>query len=300
MTELVTIQNPKPIFDFEVNKVEEMDLATLRRSHRENTPNGDPIRGLYHFQAIERVGALCQKHGLNYQIEEIFAAQNRNKTQPGVSLLPSVEKQYGDKAVEAHILRRIYTTIRIDDGEDDELTTTLAIAFHQDGLQVAIGPCVKICHNQCILSADRRVADYGKDKVSTEQVFSIVDDWLGNFSSQMTEDRQRIQRLKAKTVTVQELYTYIGLLTAMRVAHDSSDKALSSTVDAYPLNQGQITDFTESVLKLMQQKGMLTAWDIYNAATELYKPQRADLPTLIPQNSTFAATLVSFCEQGIA
>lgn len=300
MTELATIQNPKPIFDFEVNKVEEMDLATLRRSHRENTPNGDPIRGLYHFQAIERVGALCQKHGLNYQIEEIFAAQNRNKTQPGVSLLPSVEKQYGDKAVEAHILRRIYTTIRIDDGEDDELTTTLAIAFHQDGLQVAIGPCVKICHNQCILSADRRVADYGKDKVSTEQVFSIVDDWLGNFSSQMTEDRQRIQRLKAKTVTVQELYTYIGLLTAMRVAHDSSDKALSSTVDAYPLNQGQITDFTESVLKLMQQKGMLTAWDIYNAATELYKPQRADLPTLIPQNSTFAATLVSFCEQGIA
>lgn len=300
MTELATIQNPKPIFDFEVNKVEEMDLATLRRSHRENTPNGDPIRGMYHFQVVDRIGGLCQKHGLNYQIEEIFAAQNRNKTQPGVSLLPSVEKQYGDKAVEAHILRRIYTTIRIDDGEDDELTTTLAIAFHQDGLQVAIGPCVKICHNQCILSADRRVADYGKDKVSTEQVFSIVDDWLGNFSSQMTEDRQRIQRLKAKTVTVQELYTYIGLLTAMRVAHDSSDKTLSSTVDAYPLNQGQITDFTESVLKLMQQKGMLTAWDIYNAATELYKPQRADLPTLIPQNSTFAATLVSFCEQGIA
>lgn len=299
MNDLTTIQSPKQSFDFEFNKVEEMDLATLRRSHRENTPNGDPIRGLYHFQVIERIGTLCQKHGLNYQIEEIFAAQNRNKTQPGVVVLPRVEEQYGAKAVEAHILRRIYTTIRIDNGEDDELTTTLAIAFHQDGLQVAIGPCVKICHNQCILSADRKVADYGKDKVSTEQVFSIVDDWLGNFSSQMTEDRNRIQRLKAKTVTIQELYTYLGLLTAMRVAHDSSDRALSSKVDTYPLNQSQISDFAERVLKLIQQKKTLTAWDLYNAATELYKPHRADFPTLIPQNSTFAATLVSFCEQGI-
>ena len=38
------------------------------------------------------------------QVEEIFAAQNRNKTQPGVSILPQVEQIHGEKAVEAHIL----------------------------------------------------------------------------------------------------------------------------------------------------------------------------------------------------
>ena len=50
--------------------------------------------------------------------------------------------------------------------ETDELTTTLVIAFHQDGIQAAIGPCVRVCHNQCILSPERSVSNYGKDKVT--------------------------------------------------------------------------------------------------------------------------------------
>ena len=74
---------------------------------------------------------ICQKHNLNYEVEEIFAAQNKNKAQPGVVVLPQVEQKYGAMAVEAHILRRVYTTIRIKEWETDELTTTLVIAFHQ-------------------------------------------------------------------------------------------------------------------------------------------------------------------------
>mgnify|MGYP001064426154 CR=1 FL=1 len=38
----------------------------------------------------------------------------------------------------------LFTTIRIKDWETDELTTTLVVAYHQDGVQAAIGPCVKL------------------------------------------------------------------------------------------------------------------------------------------------------------
>ena len=48
------------------------------------------------------------------------------------------EQTYGEKAVEAHVLRRIFTTIRILNGDTDELTTTLVVAYHQDGIQAAI------------------------------------------------------------------------------------------------------------------------------------------------------------------
>lgn len=299
MTNLTSIQNQKQFFDFETNSVETMDLATLRRTHRENDIHDNPMRGIYHFQVIERAAQLCEQHGLNYQIEEIFAAQNRNKTQPGVSIIRREEKEYGDKAVEAHILRRVFATIRIDNDQTDELTTTLALAFHQDGLQAAIGPCVKICHNQCILSPERSVADYGKNKVTTEEVFLTIDGWLKEFCSQMGEDRERIRRLQNTIVTEQQIYTYIGLLTSLRVAHDSSDKSLSSKIDTYPLNQSQISIFTENVLKLLQQKNTITAWDLYNVATELYKPGRTDFPSMIPQNGAFAETLFSFCEERI-
>ena len=280
-------------FNFSVNNIETMSLDTLRRTHKENDIYGQPVKGIYHYEVIQRMVDLCEKHNLNYEVEEIFAAQNKNKNQPGVVVLPQVEREFGVQAVEAHILRRIYTTIRINDWETDELTTTLVVAFHQDGIQAAIGPCVKICHNQCILSPERSVANYGRDKVTTEELFDRVDEWLSNFHTNMTEDRERIKRLKSKVVSPTELYAFIGLLTAIRVSHDSADKRLSSQVDTYPLNQGQISVFTEDLLKLNLEKGKITLWDIYNVATELYKPGRTDIPAMIPQNGALAELLLS-------
>ena len=280
-------------FNFSVNNIETMSLDTLRRTHKENDIYGQPVKGIYHYEVIQRMADLCEKHNLNYEVEEIFAAQNKNKNQPGVVVLPQVEREFGVQAVEAHILRRIYTTIRINDWETDELTTTLVVAFHQDGIQAAIGPCVKICHNQCILSPERSVANYGRDKVTTEELFDRVDEWLSNFHTNMTEDRERIKRLKSKVVSPTELYAFIGLLTAIRVSHDSADKRLSSQVDTYPLNQGQISIFTEDLLKLNLEKGKITLWDIYNVATELYKPGRTDIPAMIPQNGALAELLLS-------
>lgn len=145
MATLTTLQKNQKQFDFKTNNIEVMDIDTLQRTHKENNVYGSPLKGIYHYQAILQVAELCRKHNLNYEIEEIFAAQNKNKTEPGVIVLPEVEKTFGERAVEAHVLRRIFTTIRIKEWETDELTTTLVIAFHQDGIQVAIGPCVKIC-----------------------------------------------------------------------------------------------------------------------------------------------------------
>lgn len=281
-------------FDFENNAVESMSLETLKRTHKENDIYGRPVRGIYHYQVIDNITAICEKYNLNYEVEEIFAAQNRNKNQPGVVILPQVEEQFGTKAVEAHVLRRVYTTIQIKDWETDELTTTLAIAYHQDGIQVAIGPCVKICHNQCVLGAQRSATNYGQGKVSTEEIFSKVDEWLKNFEAEMNEDREKIKRLKSTVISAEQIYIIIGLLTATRVAHDSKDKRLSAKVDTYPLNQAQISVFTEDLLKLHEEKAQITAWDVYNVATELYKPQKADFPTLIPQNVAFADMITNF------
>ena len=251
-------------FDFQKNGIEVMNFETLQRTYKENDIYNNPVQGIYHYQVIRRMMDICEKYNLDYEVEEIFAAQNRNKTQSGVSILPQVEQTHGEKAVEAHILRRIFATIRIRDWETDELTTTLVVAYHQDGIQAAIGPCVKICHNQCILSPQRSISNYGKKKVTTDELFETVDGWLANFEVNMNEDIARIQRLKRRIIPMEEIYLYIGLLTALRVSHDSSDRNLSSTVETYPLNQSQISVFTEEVLKLAMSKGQITAWDLYN------------------------------------
>ena len=289
----MTVMERQQQFDFQKNGIEVMNFETLQRTYKENDIYNNPVQGIYHYQVIRRMMDICEKYNLDYEVEEIFAAQNRNKTQPGVSILPQVEQTHGEKAVEAHILRRIFATIRIRDWETDELTTTLVVAYHQDGIQAAIGPCVKICHNQCILSPQRSISNYGKKKVTTDELFETVDGWLANFEVNMNEDIARIQRLKRRIIPMEEIYLYIGLLTALRVSHDSSDRNLSSTVETYPLNQSQISIFTEEVLKLAMSKGQITAWELYNIATAIYKPGKTDFPALIPQNGAMAELLLS-------
>ena len=289
----MTVMERQQQFDFQKNGIEVMNFETLQRTYKENDIYNNPVQGIYHYQVIRCMMDICEKYNLDYEVEEIFAAQNRNKTQPGVSILPQVEQTYGEKAVEAHILRRIFATIRIRDWETDELTTTLVVAYHQDGIQAAIGPCVKICHNQCILSPQRQRQMCIRDRVTTDELFETVDGWLANFEVNMNEDIARIQRLKRRIIPMEEIYLYIGLLIALRVSHDSSDRNLSSTVETYPLNQSQISIFTEEVLKLAMSKGQITAWDLYNVATEIYKPGKTDFPALIPQNGAMAELLLS-------
>lgn len=294
-TAIITAQQPLTFLNFQEEPVQTMDLATLKRTQKEHI-GGVPLREIYHFDAIERALDLCSKHGLDYQIEEIFAAHNKNKQFPGTSLLEQAEAQYGKNAVEAHILRRVFTTIRINNFETEELTTTLVLAYHQDGIQAAIGPCVKACHNQCIMYAERRAFTYGKEKLSIEGLFETMDGWLGDFKNIMSADRARIEMLKNARLSHEQVLTFIGVLASIRVAHDSRDKSLRDIVETYPLNNTQVNTVTEELLKMMQNKPFLTGWEVYNAMTLRYKPEEAEIPTLIPQNFAAVETLTNFTQ----
>ena len=96
-------------FDFQNNNIEVLDLDTLKATHKENDIYGNPLRGVYHYEVINRVMDICKNSGLNYEVEEIFAAQNRSRQNPGVVILPQVEAIHGANAAQAHILRRVYT-----------------------------------------------------------------------------------------------------------------------------------------------------------------------------------------------
>lgn len=274
-------------FNFQDNSVEIMSLETLKRTHKENDIYGSPLKDLYHYQYIEKIANLCENAGLDFEIEEIFAAQNKSRQLPGVVLLPQVEAQHGINAVEAHILRRVYSTIRIKDGEDSETTTTIAIAYHQDGIQVGFGPCVRVCHNQTIMGSERISSNYGKSGVTTNEMFATVGKWLDNFFEYRETDLRIIEQMKQINCTQEDVLRLIGMLTSLRVMKDSDNKNLSSQVKQYPFTQSQISRFTEDYLERNLQTKNTTLWDVYNIATELYKPDKMEIPNVLNQNFEF-------------
>lgn len=280
--------NEDKFFDFEKAKTQVITLEQLSRTHREDDVYGNPLRGIYHFDLFNKVIDECTELGYNVEVYDMFAAQNRDRQSPGVVRLPQVEAVKGQHAVEAHILRRVYANIRITDFDNDETTTNVAVAFHQKGIQIGFGPNVIICHNQCMLSPELYMSSYSEKgkKGSGMEVAAMLDtlkSWLVDARHIIETDRERIAKMKETRITAEQMFLLIGLMTATRVKADTSRKSIRENI-TYPLNQSQITLFTEDMLEAYHDKEFVTAWDMYNSATNLYKANRMDIPALLPQN----------------
>lgn len=280
--------NEDKFFDFEKAKTQAITLDQLSRTHREDDVYGNPLRGIYHFDLFNKVIDECTELGYNVEVYDMFAAQNRDRQSPGVVRLPQVEAVKGQHAVEAHILRRVYANIRITDFDNDETTTNVAVAFHQKGIQIGFGPNVMICHNQCMLSPELYMSSYSEKgkKGSGMGVAAMLDtlkSWLVDARHIIETDRERIAKMKETRISAEQMFLLIGLMTATRVKADTSRKSIRENI-TYPLNQSQITLFTEDMLEAYHDKEFVTAWDMYNSATNLYKANKMDIPALLPQN----------------
>lgn len=280
--------NEDKFFDFEKAKTQAITLEQLSRTHREDDVYGNPLRGIYHFDLFNKVIDECTELGYNVEVYDMFAAQNRDRQSPGVVRLPQVEAVKGQHAVEAHILRRVYANIRITDFDNDETTTNVAVAFHQKGIQIGFGPNVMICHNQCMLSPELYMSSYSEkgkkgSGMGIAEMLDTLKSWLVDARHIIETDRERIAKMKETRITAEQMFLLIGLMTATRVKADTSRKSIRENI-TYPLNQSQITLFTEDMLEAYHDKEFVTAWDMYNSATNLYKANRMDIPALLPQN----------------
>ena len=86
--------DPRQFLDFEQNKVQQITLDQLKMTNKENRgdDNTQP-HGIYHFALIQQVLNMCNEHGYDAEVYDLFATNNRDKQTPGVSLYPELEKQ---------------------------------------------------------------------------------------------------------------------------------------------------------------------------------------------------------------
>ncbi len=283
------IRNANQFFDFEKQKVQVLTLDQLKRTIKENKGDDRSCpHGIYHFALIEQVLEMCNQHGYDAEVYDLFATNNRDKQTPGVSLNPDLEKEYGERAVEAHTLRRVYANIRLKNFDTPELTTNLAISYTQAGLQAGFGRNVKICHNQCMLAADRFISDYRARKdvpgVGLSQLLSTIGGWLTDAEHLVITDDSTIAKMKDALLTAEQLFTTIGMLKTLRVQYDTNVKRIRRQGNIYPLNDAQLSKFTENLLIKQVDEGRISAWDFYNAATDIYKPSTAETNNILPQN----------------
>ncbi len=276
--------------NFAEKSVQVLTLEELERSYHENLPTGQPVGGIYHFELIGRALEAFESRGLKPVVQEIFAAANRDSKRPGVTVLPQLEEQFGERAIEAHLLRRVYANIEIRCDETDDIVTCLAVAYHQKGIQLGIGPMVKVCHNQTILGAQDVVSNYTcyggqnrKDKLSVEDVLARAQQWADDYEPYQKIRRERMAQMKSAQFDHQDMYRLIGMLVEKRILHDTQNDVLHQNAP-YPLNSGQINETAENLMALMRHDEPISYWDAYQELNTVLKPDRMDIPQVLPQS----------------
>jgi len=269
-------------FNFNENQVEVITLDELKRTYKENDTFGNPLRGMYHYEIIEQIQEILLQQGLRMEIEEIFAAQNKSKQYPGVVKAPAMETKYGENAIEAHVLRRVYANIRVLDFDTDELTTNIGLAFHQNAIQIGYGPMVKVCHNQCILSPERVIST--NRQMGVKEIISKFAEAMTNIQNAIAADKSFIDKMREYQMTPQQVLQLIGMFECNTISYYSKNQEIHNK-EFFPLNISQIGRFTEDTMILMQkQNNRVSLWDVYNVATNLYKADDMEIPSMFPQH----------------
>ncbi len=283
--------------NFAEKSVQVLTLEELERSYHENLTTGEPVGGVYHFALIQQVLEMFEKRGLKPVVQEIFAAANRDSKRPGVTLLPQLEEKFGERAIEAHLLRRVYANIEIRSDETDEIVTCLAVAYHQKGIQLGIGPMVKVCHNQTILGAQDVVSNYTcyggqsrKDKFTLEMVMDRTQQWADDYEPFQKVRRERMAALKSAQMDRNGMLQLIGVLVEKRILHDTNNDALRIS-QPYPLNSSQINETSEQLIALMRHDEPISYWDAYQQLNTVLKPGRMDIPQVLPQSLALFETM---------
>ena len=283
--------------NFAEKSVQVLTLEELEKSYHENLTTGEPVGGIYHFALIQEVLEMFEKRGLKPVVQEIFAANNKDSKRPGVTILPQLEAEFGEKAIEAHLLRRVYANIEIRSDETDDIVTCLAVAYHQKGIQLGIGPMVKVCHNQTILGAQDVVSNYTcysgqsrKDKYSLEMVMNRAQRWADDYEPFQKVRRERMAALKSAQMDRNGMLQLIGVLVEKRILHDTNNDVLRIS-QPYPLNSSQINETSEQLIALMRHDEPISYWDAYQQLNTVLKPSRMDIPQVLPQSLALFETL---------
>lgn len=286
---------------FNQNNVQTLALENLAKTIHENYSNGLPCGGIYHFELLQTLFDYLKETGFKPEVTEIFAANNKDRYRPGVSIDEKTAQAKGEHSYEAHILRRVYANVKLCESGIDGIDLNMAVAYHQLGIQVAFGPMVRVCHNQTILAArdvfsNQNISQCGNKIEIAKNVNAMLEavkEYLSDIQNRIIDMTKTVKEYQNQDFLRIHLEYILRMLMEARIRHDSNHGLIHSPVD-YPLSSSQINAAFERFLieeasrkpldNEEKKDGYMTWWDALNIFNVDLKPGACIIPSIIGQS----------------
>jgi hypothetical protein len=273
------------LLSFLDNPIQELTLEQLKLTADERTTGQNYMNGIAHHQIFDRVSEIMDKHNLKFYVDKIYAADNKNKSLPGVTVLPLAQEKYGMNSLESHILRRINGKLNILTDNDATSCGSIALSFHQQGIQLAFGQNVHICSNMSIFG-ENLIYSYGQNGMPIDKMFNVIGDWANQYGELRAHDVSILKKMN--DIFIEPSKAIPELIGKLQIEAVNAAYRRSNIVP--PLNIGQISAFTKSILDKTDELSsdtFISVYELYNFGTEMHKVGETDLPNILPANKNF-------------
>ena len=253
------------------NSLHTISFNDLKNSINETFDGSRPIHGIRHFELIDQASEVLDKHNMNFQLDPIYAANNKSKIMPGISIMKNKEI-YQDKEypIENILFRRVLTRFVINDMSDELTNTAVGLNFHQNGVEIAFGANVHICQNMCLMGGDLLMS-YGPNKTPLKNMFDTLSGWIKDFEQKRLYYQEMLQKMINTPFTQRDMAELAGWLTMYAVKKNNASLKYDGVP---PLNSSQVNKIVGSYIEKYDEdpEQVSNLYQIYNLGTELYKP----------------------------
>lgn len=264
------------------DKVETLTLNELQETI-ESSSVGNLTKTLpvEHHQLFNDIGEILDKRNIPIQYDTIYAAGGKYAKR-----IKRVEQELGEKALGATWLQKVTGQIFLPNTyANDQMKPSIAISYHERGIQVAFGQNITVCSNMTILSTTNKLQTYGPNSIEYKRMLELMDKWLIEIEEKVVFDHNKIESMQQKEIKEPEVIIpyLIGILQMKAVRKNYIDTSIEA-----PLNISQVNRFSRDYMTGSEkEKPIENVWDLYNVGTNIIKPQNSDITNMIDQNIAF-------------
>lgn len=280
---------PDTVFQFKDDnkRVGVINYELLKHSKMILDSKGNPLRTrpVQSWELIEDVMEEAEKRNLNYIFDGVIVDKN-SATKP---MTREEKKVYenDNTPIKYWVFNDLITRMIFPTTGDDGNDGSIAIAFNDYGIQVAFGLNTRICSNMSILGG-KILRTYSQKKLHYPEILNMIIGWMDNLESVVAVEMEIMHILNQHTIwadseTIHEyderMDNLIGKLYRFAVMQNYFDKKTDA-----PLNQSNVSKFCQSAISKKEEhieKGMFSAWDLFNIGTSIIRPGNVDSKNII-------------------
>lgn len=251
-TEVFKLENG--VYELENSVLNELAYES---DHKDKLPASFPVNTYQLYGSLHEIANKAK--GVNVTFDKLFVPENAVKLIKARNMDPNTVLPLSSHHVKRHV-SAIYMSAK----DDEEISMAIAVSCSERGIQLAFGPRVHICRNQCIFG-NKIMSTFGPSKMPYDKMLNVISDYVNNFAKVRKNELSIVERMQQQELNMPIIHNHLGEM------YYESRKNMTTASNT--INFSTISKVVDIMIDKDVESNPTTLWDFYNHITEALNPK---------------------------